>query len=91
MSLGFNAKVTLGATGRTLAVTNPKEGIWYTLQIIQDGTGSRTITTYPASFNWGAAGAPALTTTASKHDLISLYCTNASTPTFDAFLGGKGF
>lgn len=91
LSIGFNAKVTIAAVGRTLAVTNPKEGYWYTLLIYQDATGSRTITTYPASFNWGTAGAPTLTTTASKHDVISLFCTNASTPTYDAFLGGKGF
>jgi len=90
MSLGPNAKWTLGAS-RTLGTpTNPKAGVWYTLRVIQDGTGTRLVT-WPASFNWGATGAPTLSTTAGKHDVISLYCTDAGTPAFDAFLGGKGF
>lgn len=90
MSLGPNAKWTLAASRTLGAPTNMKEGVWYTLQVIQDATGSRLVT-WPASFNWGTAGAPTLTTTAAKYDLVSIYCTNASTPTFAAFLGGKGF
>ena len=89
MSTGFNAKWTLGGN-RTLAVSNPKEGVFYTLLPYQDGTGNR-LATWPASFNWGAAGAPTLTTTTSKHDVITLLCTDAATPKFDAFLGAKGF
>lgn len=89
LQAGYNAKVTL--TGNTtLAVSNPQEGLSYVLLVYQDATGSRTVT-WPASFNWGTAGAPTLTTTANKHDVITLICTNAATPTFDAFLGGKGF
>lgn len=89
MSLGYNAKVTLGGN-RTLAVSNPVEGITYSLGVNQDATGSRTMT-WPASFNWGTTGAPTLTTTASKRDRITLICTDAATPKFDAFLSGKGF
>lgn len=89
LSAGYNARWTLAAS-RTLAVTNPIEGMTYTLLVTQDATGSRLVT-WPASFNWGTTGAPTLTTTASKHDVITLLCTNAGTPTFDAFLGGKGF
>lgn len=89
MSLGYNAKVTLGGN-RTLAVSNPVEGMTYSLGVNQDATGSRTMT-WPASFNWGTTGAPTLTTTASKRDRITLFCTDAATPSFDAFLSGKGF
>jgi hypothetical protein len=89
MSLGYNAKVTLGGN-RTLAVSNPVEGMTYCLGVNQDATGSRTMT-WPASFNWGTTGAPTLTTTASKRDRITLFCTDAVTPKFDAFLSGKGF
>jgi hypothetical protein len=89
MSLGFNAKVTLGGN-RTLTVSNPTAGWTYCLGVIQDGTGSRTLT-WPASFDWGTTGAPTLTTTASKRDRITLFCTDAATPKFDAFLSGKGF
>jgi hypothetical protein len=89
MSTAINAKVTLGGN-RTLAVSNPKEGATYSLGVIQDGTGSRTMT-WPSSFDWGTTGAPTLTTTASKRDRITVFCTDASTPKFDAFLSGKGF
>jgi hypothetical protein len=89
MSLGFNAKVTI-AGNRTLTVSNPVVGMTYCLGVIQDATGSRTMT-WPASFDWGTTGAPTLTTTASKRDRIALFCTDAATPKFDAFLSGKGF
>jgi hypothetical protein len=90
MSAGFNAKVTLGGN-RTLATpTNPFVGQTYTLAVIQDGTGSRTMT-WPSGFDWGTTGAPTLTTTASKVDLITLVCSDAATPKFRAFLSGKGF
>lgn len=82
MNSGFNAKVTLGGN-RTLAVSNPKVGLTYVLEVIQDATGSRTVT-WPASFNWGAAGAPTLSTGANKVDLVTLYCRDAATPKFRA-------
>jgi hypothetical protein len=46
MSAGFNAKVTLGGNRIIGTPTNPIEGRTYTLQLIQDGTGSRTITSW---------------------------------------------
>lgn len=82
MNSGFNAKVTLGGN-RTLEVSNPKVGLTYVLEVIQDGTGGRTVT-WPASFNWGAVGAPVLSTAAGKVDLITLYCRDAATPKFRA-------
>jgi hypothetical protein len=90
MSAAINAKVTLTASGHTLSVSNPVLGATYSLGVIQDGTGSRTLT-WPSSFDWGTTGAPTLTTTASKRDRITVFCTDASTPKFDAFLSGKGF
>lgn len=89
MALGFNAKVTLGGN-RTLAVANPQQGQTYSLGVTQDGTGTRTMT-WPGSFDWGTTGAPTLTTTINKRDRITLFCTDAATPKFDAFLSGKGF
>jgi hypothetical protein len=90
MSLGYNAKWTLGASRTLSTPTNPVQGMTYSLNVIQDGTGSRLVT-WPASFDWGTTGAPTLTTTASKRDRITLFCTDAGTPKFDAFLSGKGF
>jgi putative exporter of polyketide antibiotics len=89
MSTAINAKVVLGGN-RTLAVSNPTLGASYSLGVIQDGTGSRTMT-WPSSFDWGTTGAPTLTTTIDKRDRITVFCTDASTPKFDAFLSGKGF
>lgn len=71
MSLGFNAKVTLGGN-RTLAFSNIADGDYGTLIIIQDGTGSRTLA-LPASSKVvnGGAGAITLTAAAGSVDIIS--------------------
>jgi len=42
-----------------------------TLYVVQDGTGSRTMV-WPTAVDWGAAGAPTLTTTAGKRDIVTL-------------------
>jgi hypothetical protein len=81
MSSGYNAKVTLGGSRTLAAPTNPKEGLTYTLQVIQDGTGSRTLT-WNAAFDFGSAGSPTLSTGASKIDVISMICIDAATPKF---------
>lgn len=70
---GAKAKVTLAGNRTMDAVTNAIEGTSYSLWIIQDGTGSRTLTfttTGAGSFDFGTDGAPTLTTTASKADLL---------------------
>lgn len=82
MSLGFNAGWTIGGN-RTLSVSNQAAGLTYVLAITQDATGSHTVT-WPASFNWGSAGAPTLSTAAGKVDIVTLYCRDAATPKFRA-------
>ena len=73
VALGRVATVTLGAAGRTMAApTNLKVGT-YILRVYQDGTGSRTITTWNAVFKWTAAVAPVLSTGASKLDIITFF------------------
>jgi len=63
------AKVTL-AGNRTLgAATNAQTGQFVSLLIIQDGTGSRTVT-FNAAYEFTGDTAPTLTTTASKGDLF---------------------
>lgn len=65
-------KLTL--TGNcTLTLTGPSTGAYRSmlLYVFQDGTGSRTIT-WPGSIHWGTAGAPTLSTGASKMDKILL-------------------
>jgi hypothetical protein len=63
------SKVTL-AGNRTLALpTNPIAGAFISLLIIQDGTGSRTVT-WNAAFEFPSDTAPTLTTTADLADLF---------------------
>lgn len=68
---GFNAQVTLGGTGRTLTITNAVSGATYTLRIVQDGTGNRTITTWPATVKWPNGAAPVLSTAAGAINIVS--------------------
>ena len=64
------AKVTLGAS-RTMGLpANPVSGQFISLLIIQDGTGSRTIT-WNAAYEFAADTAPTLTATANLGDLFT--------------------
>jgi hypothetical protein len=72
-NLGRSAQVTLNQVGHTMAApTNLIDGETYTLHIIQDGTGSRTITTWNAVFKFAGAVKPVLTTTAAAVDIVSM-------------------
>jgi len=67
------AQVTLAGNRTMAAVTGAVAGTTYYLWVIQDATGSRTLaytTTGAGSFDFGTAGAPTLTLTASKADLL---------------------
>ena len=67
---GNYQKVTL--TGNcTFTFTNPLAGARYVLELLQDATGSRTIT-LPAAAKHPAGSAPTLTTTAGRVDLLFL-------------------
>ena len=63
------AKVTLGANRTLGAATNAQTGQFVSLLIIQDGTGSRTVT-FNAAYEFKDDTAPTLTTTANKGDLF---------------------
>lgn len=80
MSDGNYQKVTLGGN-RTLALSNVKTGQVFMLNLIQDGTGSRTVTWF-SGISWSGGSAPTLTTTASKQDVFGFICTGAG-----AYLG----
>jgi hypothetical protein len=68
---GATQYVVLGATGRTVTFANPVSGQVYRFIIIQDATGSRTITTWP-SVKWAWGSSPTLTTTGDKIDIVTL-------------------
>lgn len=72
-----NAEVTL-AGNRTLALSGSLiKGQYYTLAVIQDGTGSRTLA-FPAEVDWGDIGAPTLSTVAGSIDILTFYAPNTS-------------
>ena len=68
-----NATVTI-AGNRTLNITGPVSGGTYLLKVVQDGTGSRTLT-LGSGCSWkvisGGAGAITLSTAANSIDIIS--------------------
>jgi hypothetical protein len=66
-SLGNQQEVTLGGN-RTIALANWVDGDEVKFDVIQDGTGSRTLT-WP-TVRWAGGSAPTLTTTAGKWDTV---------------------
>ena len=63
------AKLTLTGNVTLSAPSNQQAGAFYSLAIIQDGTGSRTLT-FNSAYKFTGATAPTLTTTASAKDII---------------------
>jgi len=63
------AKVTLGGNRTIAAPTGGATGQFVSLLVIQDGTGSRTVT-WNAVYEFASNTAPTLTTTANKGDLF---------------------
>lgn len=78
-SAANNFTVTLAGTGRTLAnPTNITAGQSGVIAINQDGTGSRTITTYGSYFKFAGGTAPTLSTGANDLDILSYYCVSST-------------
>ena len=78
-SASNNFTLTLGGTGRTLAnPTNITAGQSGVIVIQQDGTGSRTITSYGSNFKFAGGTAPTLSTGANDLDVLSYYCVSST-------------
>lgn len=80
-ALGTVFNVTMSASITTLAFSNvPTTGRAYTmtLLLVQDATGSRTVT-WPAAVKWASGTAPTLTTTANRADVVTLFTVNGGT------------
>jgi len=71
----------------TLAISNSSVGKVFIVRIIQDGTGSRTVTWF-STIKWTDSVVPTLTTTASRWDVFGFICT--ATNTYDGFIIGQG-
>lgn len=82
LTLTGNATLTCsgGTTGEVCAVQ---------LHLIQDATGSRTVT-WPGNVDWGVAGAPVLSTTAGKIDMVYL-TTDDGGSSWQGALVGNGY
>jgi len=59
--------------------SNIQIGATYILIVVQDGTGSRTITTWGSAYEFPGNTAPTLTATADYADVITLVAYNADT------------
>ena len=68
---GNKHKFTFGAQNETITFTNPTNPCAVQMIIVQDGTGSRTITWSGMTIKWRGGTAPTLTTTANGEDVVS--------------------
>jgi hypothetical protein len=66
-------KQTLTSNITSLALANPTAGQIFTLMLIQDGTGSRTLSSPSANIKWAGGATPTLTTTASRRDIFRFF------------------
>ncbi len=70
-ALGNVFRVTLGGNRTLGAPSNtPQDGQDFRVEVTQDATGSRTLA-YASAYDWGAAGAPTLSTAAGKMDILT--------------------
>jgi len=82
-------KITLTANC-TLTFSNPPASGTagsFTLFLVQDGTGSRTVT-WPGTVDWAAATAPTLTTTAAAVDVLTFITLDGGT-VWNGFVAGQ--
>lgn len=77
-------EVTLGGN-RALAISNETVGQRFIIKLIQDGTGSRTVTWF-STIKWPGGLEPTLTETGGKYDYFSFVVTG--TDTYDGFVIG---
>jgi hypothetical protein len=78
--------VTLGASGRTLALSNETVGQCFIIRLIQGGSGSNLVTFF-TTIKWSQGVTPVLTTTLNKTDVFGFICTSAGN--FDGFIVGQ--
>lgn len=71
-SLSNNFRVVLGGNRTLDNPTNLADGMTLNWVIVQDATGSRTLT-FGSAFDWGGGAAPFLSTAANAIDMVSAY------------------
>lgn len=86
LALGNQHDITMPAGNITIALTNDTNNQLFTVSILQDGTGSRTVTWF-STIRWSGGTVPTLTTTASKRDTFIFRRTGSGT--YDGFIVGQ--
>ena len=74
---GFNRTVTLGGNRTLDNPTNVNPGTSRFIEVIQDGTGTRTLT-FDTNYDFPGSVAPTLSTSGGSKDLLQLYARSAS-------------
>jgi hypothetical protein len=69
---GGDCYIDLTENITSITISNLPENAWATV-VIQQGSGARTVTGWPAAVKWPAATAPTISTTDNAYDVISLY------------------
>lgn len=77
---------TLDGTNGALSLSNAATGQVFVVRLVQDGTGSRTVTWW-STIKWANGTAPTLSTTAARVDVFAFICTG--TDTYDGFVVGQ--
>lgn len=70
-SAGNTQRMVLGGSVQIVTPTNPLSGQNLGLHLIQDGTGSHLITSWPSNFLWNLGTVPTLSTTANARDFVA--------------------
>ena len=86
LALGNQHDITMPVGNITIALTNDTNNQIFTVSILQDGTGSRTVTWF-STIRWANGTVPVLTTTASKRDMFIFKRTGSGT--YDGFIVGQ--
>jgi hypothetical protein len=84
LSLGNIHHVVLSGNA-TIAVSNPTTSQCFIVRILQDGSGSRTVTWF-TTIKWPGGSAPTLSTGANKADTFGFEVTGSNT--YDGFIVG---
>lgn len=78
--------ITMPAGNITIAISNATIGQYFSIEIIQDSGGSRTVTWF-STITWVNATAPTLTTTASRKDTFVFRVTGSGT--YNGYIAGQ--
>lgn len=78
--------ITMPAGNAVLAVSNAVAGKLFVVEVIQDGSGNRTVTWF-STIKWAGGTAPTLTATGNKKDVFIFRTTGVNT--FDGFIVGQ--